>query len=297
MSDPILKPVEHFAERTAKLLGHDVGQAGEKVMRKAATGVEEVAGNATKTEAKHIAEIEAIGKTRKELTDGIGDTPVYRIRDNRVVERLTKDGAVPLTAEDRARLPLKLNRKNQVPRRRTGDKNPYKLPELKKGDPVPRKHSTRVDPGETDLAKATQLARHEDHSFGNYNKDPDNPDGHKFSSNNYAAARYGEKGNPDSFIIVGRSRFPTHSERVLGTPFLQSGTAGGITELYTEREPCTSRANCSRWMDTFLPGHVKVSHSFEYGFDDSSQKAGNAAMENYLNGLNPRPSKHAPTAP
>jgi hypothetical protein len=50
-------------------------------------------------------------------------------------------------------------------------------------------------------------------------------------------------------------------------------------------------------MDTFLPGHVKVSHSFEYGFDDSSQKAGNAAMENYLNGLNPRPSKHAPTAP
>ena len=307
MSDPLTKPLEQFAERTGKALGHDAGKAGEKVVHEMGTGLEKVSTNAVETEAKHVKDIEDI---KKGLHEDIGDTPVYRMKDDGTVERLTPGGAKALTDEDRARLNLKLDGDDKAPSRQhpKGTPNPHNLPKVKKGTARPRVSSTRTDLGEGDLAKATQLARHEDGSYGNYKKDPETGE-YSFESNNYAAVRHGEKGADGSYIMVGRSDNPMHSERALGIPYLKSDSAGGITEVYTEREPCTNdphvpgqpRAtttpNCAAWMHHYLPPSVQVSHSVEYGATDASKAAGNSSMENYLNGLNPNPSKHAPSAP
>ncbi|MHA6762516.1 nucleic acid/nucleotide deaminase domain-containing protein [Streptacidiphilus sp. PAMC 29251] len=310
MSDPLLKPLEQFGERTVKALGHDAGKAGEKVVHEMGDGLEKVSTNAVETEAKHAGEMDAIGKARQEIHGDIGDTPVYRMRDDGTVERLTRDGPQPLEAADRDRLNLDLDGDDKAPSRQTpkGTPNPHNLPKVRKGTARPRVTSTKTPLGEGDLAKATQLARHEDGSYGNYKKDVESG-GYDFESNNYAAVRHGEKGADGSYIMVGRSDNPVHSERVLGVPYLRSGSEHGITEVYTEREPCTNdphvpgtpRAtttpNCAAWMHHFLPKNVQVSHSVEYGATDASKAAGNSAMENYLNGLNPRPSKHAPAAP
>lgn len=81
-----------------------------------------------------------------------------------------------------------------------------------------------------------------------------------------------------------------HSERQIGIPFLDAKRAEGMSELYTERAPCTKSpgaSDCSAWMSEHLP-NVDVSHSVEYGDTPESKKKGNDAMENYLDGINRR---------
>ncbi|MEY9963009.1 hypothetical protein ABIA33_001035 [Streptacidiphilus sp. MAP12-16] len=294
MSDPVVHGLEHVAGRLTKAAGRDAGKAVETVLHDAGHGVESVSENVAKTEAEHVAHFDGIAKIRQDLHRDIGSTPVYKLSDEGVVQRLTPHGPAALTQADRDRLKLKLDGNDRVPSRKVeeGQKNPYNLPRVKKGTTRPRVESTEVPFGEGDLAKATQLARHEDQSYGNYKKIPDS-ENYKFESNNYAAVRYGEKGDPNGFILVGRSEYPTHSERVLGIPFLQSGSEHGITALYTERAPCSSSPNCGGWMHHFLPGHISVTHSTEYGPGAASQLQGNNNMKDYLNGLNPNPSKHA----
>jgi hypothetical protein len=270
------------AQKTEQAVAKDFTGAYQKILKETEEKTAQVAENAAKTEEGHV-------RTLEELRGRVGEseTPVYRMRDDRVIERLSPEGPKALTQEDRDRLGLKLDSQDRVPKRPTGKKSPYNLPDKPKDEPRPRTESTPVPLGSTDLAEATQLARHEDGSYGNYTKEKG------FQSNNYAAVRYGKKGDPNGFILVGRSRNPVHSERILGIPFRQSGREGGLTELYTEREPCTTGPNCSAWMDHHLPSGVAVSHSVEYGTDPSSQAAGNAAMENYLNRLWP----NAPRSP
>jgi hypothetical protein len=232
----------------------------------------------------HIAtELDGLHKLRsRESLRGFGDsTHVYHMSDNGTVTRLTADGHMPLTDADRDRMALKLNSKDSVGRRPKGK---YKLPDAE-GKPRPRKDSTEVPIGSSPLAKATQLARHADNSYGNYYKKSKDSDEKVFRSNNYAAVRYGAEGDDDGFIMVGRSRNPVHSERVLGIPFLKNQKIDGITELYTERAPCSTGVNCSAWMHHYLPESVNVSHSIEYGDTPDSQARGNAAMQSYLNRL------------
>ncbi|MEU9131664.1 nucleic acid/nucleotide deaminase domain-containing protein [Kitasatospora sp. NPDC048540] len=295
MSNAIAKGIKKSATKVTKAVGQDIGKAVSGAVKQVAHGSEKVAKNTAEAEEAHLKHLQSIHvpkSTLQSARNGMGSTPVYRIRDDRVIERLTPNGPRALTADERKSLPLKLNGKDQVGKRPTGKKNPYNLKELPKGASRPKKHSDQVDFDHDELSRATQLARHEDQSYGNYSKDKDS-NKYNFSSNNYAAVRHGQEGDPGGFILVGRSRFPTHSERILGIPFLQAGDPNGITALYTEREPCTSRANCSAWMCDHLPGHVQVSHTVEYGFTDESQKRGNAQMEKHLRDLNPRPSHHA----
>lgn len=278
MSDPLIEPLENFAKRTSEGIGKKAVKAVKDVVQKMEHGTKEVASNAVKTEEKHAGELSALGRARGDMEKDFGSTPVYRLNDDGTVDRLTPHGPRPLTDEERKKLPLNLDGDDKVPERPTGDSNPYKLPEVKKGESRDSVPSTKIPTGGSDLARATQLARHEEGDYGTLK-------GSKFTSKNYAAVRHGEAGDPDSFILVGRSKYPTHSERVLGVPFLQSGTHDGLTELYTERAPCSNSVNCGAWMDHFLPDHVKVSHSVDYGATAPERAKGNAGMKTYLDKL------------
>ncbi|GGZ39308.1 nucleic acid/nucleotide deaminase domain-containing protein [Streptomyces poonensis] len=248
--------------------------------------------NAARTAAKHLDDNMSSGlkkmaanhkdnddRTTTELQN-IAKKHVYHVDDHGKVTRLTAAGHQDLTAADRARLaPLRLQADDTVGERRAGK---YPLPE-----PADRKSkpSQQVAFGSTDLSLATRMAREANDDYGQTRNG-------KFSSRNYAAARYGEPGANDEFVLVGRSKWPaSHSERQLGIPFLNAGTVHGMTELYTEREPCTTgpgAKNCSAWISEYLPDDVRVSHTVEYGDTAESKQKGNEEMERYLNKINPR---------
>ncbi|MFJ4845334.1 MULTISPECIES: nucleic acid/nucleotide deaminase domain-containing protein [unclassified Streptomyces] len=270
------KIVDGIGEAAEKAVGHVRGD-----MRK---GLKEMHRNHRDNDDRTATELDGLHKLHsQEQLRSFGDsTDVYHMADDGTITRLTADGHIPLTEADRDRIALRLDGKDSVGRRPKGK---YKLPELEKGKTRPRKDSAEVPLGGSPLAKATQLARHADNSYGNYYKKSKDSDEKVFQSNNYAAVRYGNEGDDDGFILVGRSRNPVHSERALGIPFLRNDSHDGITELYTEREPCSTGVNCSAWMHHYLPDSVNVSHSVEYGDTPESQVRGNSAMESYLNGL------------
>lgn len=205
------------------------------------------------------------------------ETPIYHMADDGTIRRLNPDRSTSdLTAEDKARIGLD---DTSVGRPKRGERQARLKNDAEgKVNPRPKAGSEPVALGGNDLAQATQLARHADGSYGNYNKDG------VFSSNNYAAARVTGANGEGDFILVGRSNGYRHSERMIGTPFLRQGAEGRIRDLYTEREPCADRANCAAWLAERMP-HVQVFHSVEYGTEDASKKAGNDAMEKYLNAL------------
>ncbi|WP_152626455.1 nucleic acid/nucleotide deaminase domain-containing protein [Streptacidiphilus carbonis] len=280
MSGEMGQVLKNAAVKVGKGLTEDFTKAYHGILKDTEEKTGQVAKNVAETEAEHAAKLAALNKARADLHGTIGETPVYRLNDDLSVDRLTTQGPVRLTDEERAKLPLGLDGDDKVPQRPVGKDSPYNLPAIEEGEARPRVHSDQVAPGSTDLAAATQLARHESGDYGTYR-------GKKFTSKNYAAVRYGEPGADGGFILVGRSKYPTHSERALGIPFLQQGTSKGVTELYTERAPCTNSVNCSAWMSEYMPSGMKVSHSFEYGSTEGSRTAGNEAMRNYLDGLVP----------
>ncbi|MER5640725.1 nucleic acid/nucleotide deaminase domain-containing protein [Kitasatospora sp. NPDC002227] len=312
MTNQITKALDHGLEKMGKEIGEKVGTTVQEFYRSAGTRLKRVASTTRETDLEHAAKLRRIGGGEKEphaprprggeeppkhprdtARRNLGPTPVYRVRDDGKVEKLTPHGPRELDAADRKRLaPLKLNSNDEVMKAKPGAHN---LPKVKKGATRPTTDSTKVPLGGDELSRATQLARHEDKSYGNYAKrkgtgEDGKPAEYDFTSNNYAAARHGEAGDKDGFILVGRSRNPNpHSERVLGIPLLESGSKGGLTELYTEREPCTSAPNCSAWMAHHFPSSVRVTHSVEYGNTPESRAAGNRTMEHYLNGLRPKP--------
>lgn len=248
---------------------------GKGVKRSAAHLDESMTSGLSKMAKRHKATDDDIATELQ----GISKKHVYHVDDQGKVTRLTSTGHQDLTAEDRARLtPLNLQGDN-VGRRVAAD---YRLP-----DPPDRKRksSTQVGFGSTDLSQATRLARDANKDYGQTRKG-------KFSSRNYAAARYGESGSQNEFILVGRSKWPaSHSERQVGIPFLNNGTEKGMSELYTEREPCTTgpgAKDCSAWISEHLPESVRVSHTVEYGHTAESKQKGNEEMERYLNGINPK---------
>lgn len=55
-----------------------------------------------------------------------------------------------------------------------------------------------------------------------------------------------------------------------------------VERVYTKRQPCsTNSKSCDTLLASELPGKP-VFHSFEYGADEASQKAGNSALEKAL---------------
>ncbi|GGZ39211.1 nucleic acid/nucleotide deaminase domain-containing protein [Streptomyces poonensis] len=214
------------------------------------------------------------------LRERAGSTPMYLMSDDGTVRRLHSDGRrADLTDEDRQRIGLKFGGDGDNVGRPVAGEPSLKLHGKEK--PRPLSNSTRVELGSTPLSRAVQLARHADGSYGNH-KQVNGQD--KFESNNYAAARLKNANDDGDFVLVARSSGFRHSERMIGFPVLRDGAGGRMTELYTERAPCSSAPNCSAWMKETLP-HVDVSHSIEYGSTRESRAQGNAEMMNYLDRL------------
>ncbi|MGD6741868.1 nucleic acid/nucleotide deaminase domain-containing protein [Streptomyces sp. BH106] len=204
-------------------------------------------------------------------------TPMYLMSDNGSIQRLHSSGKTSeLTQDDHARLGLD---SASIGRPKPGERNAsLKTKAEGKTDPRQRSDSQQVALGSTDLSRATQLARHAGKSYGGHKKNGD------FQSNNYAAARVSGSDGAGDFVLVARSNGFRHSERMIGTPFLRQGDGDRISEMYTERAPCATGANCSSWIAERFP-NTNVSHSVEYGATKESRAAGNAAMENYLDQL------------
>ncbi|WP_327676645.1 nucleic acid/nucleotide deaminase domain-containing protein [Streptomyces sp. NBC_00467] len=64
--------------------------------------------------------------------------------------------------------------------------------------------------------------------------------------------------------LVGYSNKNGHSERMIGRPLLQNGKQDGLTEVFTEREPCRKPPECARWLDYYFGDDVKVTHVADY---------------------------------
>ncbi|MFB7636070.1 nucleic acid/nucleotide deaminase domain-containing protein [Streptomyces sp. NPDC056149] len=285
MTNRIVKALEDGAGKLAKTLGKDAGKAVQDLYHDTGKRLKRVADNHLETDAKHAAEMERIAKRPRT------ETPVYHLDDRGNISRLRHNPGAKtpeerykkekLTSEDKERLGLQ---SSSIGGPRKGEQA-ARLKNKQEGrtDPRPTSSSTPVAQGSSDLAQATQLARHADNSYGTHR-------GGEFSSNNYAAARITGANDKGDFILVGRSHRGTseypgaHSERMIGTPFLRQGEGNRIRDLYTERAPCGPAANCSAWMAERL-SHVNVSHTFEYGNTTASRAAGNAAMQQYLDGL------------
>ncbi|MET7735436.1 nucleic acid/nucleotide deaminase domain-containing protein [Streptomyces sp. NPDC005402] len=250
------------------------------VKRSAAHLDENMTGGLKQMAKRHRDNDDETALSLKQLQKGNdGKTPMYLMGDDGTLKRLRTDGGTDkLTQEDRDRIGLTLD----------GDNAGRPLPgesSLKlqgKERPRPLSNSERVELGSTPLSQAVQLARHADKSYGNH-KQVNGQD--KFESNNYAAARLNSGRKDDSdFILVARSSGFRHSERMIGFPVLRDGAGGRMTELYTERAPCSSAPNCSAWMKERL-AHVDVTHSIDYGNTKESRAQGNAEMMDYLDRL------------
>ncbi|MFJ3435170.1 nucleic acid/nucleotide deaminase domain-containing protein [Streptomyces cyaneofuscatus] len=112
--------------------------------------------------------------------------------------------------------------------------------------------SRKIDPGGSDLAQATQLARKAHDYYG---------------GKNYAAGRYIDPENGRESILVGRSEGGFHSEKVIGHPLLHTGNAAGLKEMFTEREPCQKNPQCNRWLDYYFKSanpDLRVTHAADY---------------------------------
>lgn len=206
---------------------------------------------------------------------GDGDTPIFHVADDGSITRLGADGSKsPLTDEDKTRLGLK---PSSIGRPKPQEEDANLMGADVRSHPRPKAASEAVPAGGSDLAKATQLARHSDKSYGNTR-------GGVFKSNNYAAARVEGANGKGDFIIVGRSNGYRHSERNIGIPFLRQDDATRVKEMYSERAPCATAPNCEAWLGERFP-HTKVTYSFPYGTTREQRLTDNETVKSYLEWL------------
>jgi hypothetical protein len=85
-----------------------------------------------------------------------------------------------------------------------------------------------------------------------------------YKGTNYAAGRYIDPKTGTESILVGYSNKAGHSERMIGRPLLHNGKGDGLTEVFTEREPCKKPPECARWLDYYFKQDLKVTHVADY---------------------------------
>lgn len=272
--DPLTAALDPMVDEVMEGIGRGVKRSADHLDESMTGGLKQMAKRHKDNDDGIATELQGLTKTPAR------DIPVYHLDDKGKVTRITPQGHHDLTPDDRTRLTSLNLQGDSVPERKAGN---YPLPPKDKRGST---SSQQVAFGSTDLSQATKTARQANKDYGRTSKKKG------FSSRNYAAGRYGKPGADDEFIIVGRSKWPaSHSERQVGIPFLNAGTKNGLTELYTEREPCSTgkgAQNCSAWMSEYLSKDVRVSHTVEYGETSDSKQKGNDAMEKYLNGMNPK---------
>jgi hypothetical protein len=285
VTNKISQAVGNAAGKVVKTLVEDGSKAVKNFYHDTGKGLKKDAEAHVENDKKIATDLRNIGRR------GDDETPVYHIDDDGNISRLhhNPDAENPedvytrekLTQADVDRLGID---RSSIGGPRSGE-SLSRLDNKSRSAKRPATTSSQVPVGTTDLARATQLARHADSSYGSARNG-------RFQSNNYAAARVAGANGTGDFIIVGRShrsnggtRMDSHSERMVGLPFLRQNEGARIHEMYSEREPCVPAPNCSAWIAERFDHEMGVSHSVEYGVTQESRDAGNAAMERYLNAL------------
>ncbi|MEU3480874.1 nucleic acid/nucleotide deaminase domain-containing protein [Streptomyces sp. NPDC033754] len=229
------------------------------VMDKAEDAVDKKADEMVKTLEDHGGKIDTSKKSHKdnedeqkkkmkECGDSDDDVRTYLLATDGTVERLLPNGGTKqLDSVDQDRLEGILNDGKAWRPSTRRDQDDTKVPNTHPHKVISQKISdTDNDP----LAQATQLAR--------YHRED-------YSGSNYAAGRYIDPDGRGESILVGYSENPkgTHSERSIGYPIMHNGKQSGLTEVFTEREPCQKTPKCDRWLDKHFPG-TSVRHVNDY---------------------------------
>ncbi|MGW0703746.1 nucleic acid/nucleotide deaminase domain-containing protein [Streptomyces sp. NPDC002867] len=229
------------------------------VMEKAEDAVDKKADEMVKTLEDHGGKIDKSKKDQKGTdeqkkkdidsckdVDG-SDVRTYLLNADGSVQRLYEDGRTEkLDDADKTRLNgVVLNDgKAWIP----------STPKEKSEFYADSKHPGRADSkkigfdSNDDLVRATQAAR--------IARDD-------YKGTNYAAGRYIAPDGKES-ILVGYSNKNGHSERMIGRPLLHNGKQDGLTEVFTEREPCRKNPECARWLDYYFGNDTKVTHVADY---------------------------------
>ncbi|MEV6397372.1 nucleic acid/nucleotide deaminase domain-containing protein [Streptomyces sp. NPDC051907] len=229
------------------------------VMDKAEDAVDKKADEMVKTLEDHGGKIDKSKGSHKEeddhqkkklekcKQDGDGEVRAYLLNADGSVERLYGNGKTgEIDGVDKARLDgVVLNDgKAWIP------STPKEKSEFYADSKHPGKtSSTKIAfASKDDLVQATQAAR--------IARDD-------YKGTNYAAGRYVDPDGTQS-ILVGYSNKNGHSERMIGRPLLHNGKQDGLTEVFTEREPCRKNPECARWLDYYFKQDVKVTHVADY---------------------------------
>ncbi|MER7494180.1 nucleic acid/nucleotide deaminase domain-containing protein [Streptomyces pharetrae] len=202
-------------------------------------------------------------KVEVKKVKGDGDTPMYLLSDDGSIRQLHPDGTTSaVRSDDSSGVKDVLGDKAWYPWNNKGEKQRKNKPD--KGNTV---DSTKVAPGSTPLARATQLGR-----YANRTERPDS----YIPGGNYASALY-DDGKGNRFILVGASG-EAHSERSIGHPLIKQGHEGNVGELYTEREPCQKNPKCNKFLAREFPDDLEVTHSAKY---DQREKSDGEELSKY----------------
>ncbi|MET9378851.1 nucleic acid/nucleotide deaminase domain-containing protein [Streptomyces sp. NPDC002992] len=231
------------------------------VMDKAEDAVDKKADEMVKTLEDHGGKIDKSKGSHKDHDDDVkeklkkcdkdhddDEVRTYLLSTDGTVERLLPNGTTkPLDSVDNARLDGILdNGKAWRPTSRR-DQDDTKVPNTHPKRVV----STKISDLDSDpLVQATQQARYHRNDY---------------TGSNYAAGRYIDPDGRGESILVGHSENPKgfHSERSIGYPILHNNKQSGLTEVFTEREPCQKSPSCDRWLDLHFPG-TEVRHANDY---------------------------------
>ncbi|MFI0243096.1 nucleic acid/nucleotide deaminase domain-containing protein [Streptomyces sp. NPDC016845] len=237
-------------------------QAFDSVLHGALKGADK----ALKKIAKHVTEtvpdrVKAASKTHKRKDHDVRDdvnridakrqktdpeVRMYLLNADGSVHNLHPDGTTsPVKANDNSGIRNIMEPDGTVWRPKPREKHPWGVPRGYKGA---KAQSRKIQPGSTDLSRATEIARF---AKGDYR------------GTNFAAARYIDPESQQEIILVGDSEGP-HSERTIGYPLLRHGRQHGLTELYTEREPCQLSPRCDAWLKLHFSDDIQVTHANDY---------------------------------
>ncbi|WP_405618797.1 nucleic acid/nucleotide deaminase domain-containing protein [Streptomyces sp. NBC_00076] len=255
-------------------------QAFDSILEGAIDGMEKAAKKATDHVTHTIPErVKAASRHQKRKDHDIGDeadkvdvkkvkregdTPMYLLSDDGSIRQLHHDGTTsPVRHNDSSGVNDVLGDKAWYPWNNKGDKQRKNKPN--NGSTV---NSTKVAPGSTELARASQLGR-----YANRTERPDS----YIPGGNYASALH-DDGKGNRFILVGASG-EAHSERSIGHPLIKKGNEGNVGELYTEREPCQKNPKCDKYLAREFPDNLEVTHSSKY--DQSEKGPGGEDLSKY----------------
>ncbi|TFI28196.1 nucleic acid/nucleotide deaminase domain-containing protein [Streptomyces sp. 4R-3d] len=256
------------------------------VMDKAEDAVDKKADETVDVLEKHGGKIDRSKREQKERdektkrdiddckdVDG-DDTPMYLLNADGSVKVLHPDGNTSeVSKTDKSGIWGFLEKDGTVWRPAPREKHGFNVP---KGRTGPKVKSTKIDPGSTDLSRATEIARFAKQDY---------------RGTNFAAGRYIDPKTKNEIIIVGDSEGP-HSERTIGYPLLKHGKQANLVEVYTEREPCQLAPKCDQWLDIHFKSknpELEVTHANSYDQADKSSQR-DKEHENYMAELKKRHS-------